>query len=133
MNEAILALGSNINPEDNIHKAKRILFTTFNVLAVSKFTSTRPVGPAKQPDFINGAVFLRTNLELNQLKEKLKRIEKDLGRIHTNDKFAPRTIDLDIVVWNKELIDHDFYTRDYLRSAVLELMPDLKYEHTSKR
>ena len=128
MNEVIIGLGSNIKPHENIHKAKLILFTTYNVIAVSRFVTTKPIGAFNQPDYVNGVILIKTNHDVAKLKEKLKKIEKDLGRIKTLHKYDPRTIDIDIIVWNREIVDPDFYTRDYLKRSVLELIPDLKIE-----
>ena len=49
-----------------------------------------------------------------------------LGRQPGKHHYGPRTIDLDLVVWNGEIIDEDLYTRDYLREAVLAVWPELK-------
>ncbi len=126
MNEVVIGLGSNIQPDKNIQKAKFILYTHFTVIAVSKFVSTTPIGPFTKHKYINGCLLIKTKDEMSKLKDQLKKIEKDLGREKTVDKFAPRTIDLDIIVWNKKIVDPDFYTRDFLKNAVLELIPDLK-------
>ncbi len=126
MNEVIIGLGSDIRPDENIQKAKFILYTHFTVTAVSKFVTTTPIGPFIKNQYVNGCLLIKTSDDINKIKDQLKKIEKELGRQKTNDKFAPRTIDLDIIVWNKEVIDQDFYTRSYLKTAVLELIPDLK-------
>ncbi len=133
MNEVIIGLGSNINPEANIQKAKLILYTHFTVAAVSKFVVTNPIGPRNQPKYINGCLLIHTSDPLQKLKDKLKTIEADMGRVRTSDKFAARTIDLDIIVWNKEIVDQDVYTREYLKQAVLELLPNLKFEKLSNK
>lgn len=125
MNSAIIGLGSNIDAPNNILKAKSILAEHFKILKVSTFVSTKPVGHLQQPDFINGAVLLKTFLNLSQVKKTLKIIESQLGRRPSPDKFGPRTIDLDIIVWNNQVIDQDFYNREYLRKSALELLPDL--------
>ena len=85
------------------------------------------MGGVEQPDFVNGAVLLATESSMEQLKDVLKGIESDLGRRAAHDHAGPRTIDLDVVVWNMTIIDRDFYERDYLKQSVLELIPDLKY------
>lgn len=127
MNQAIIAVGSNIEPQKNIALAREILARDFKVMAESAFVRTDPVGYTQQPDFLNGAILLRTDLKLEPLREHLKRIEDTLGRRRGVLTFGPRTVDLDIVVWNGTLLDPDFYERDYLKKAVLELVPDLKY------
>ena len=127
MNQAIIAVGSNIDPDTNIAKAREILARDFEVVAETDFVSTKPVGYTQQPDFLNGAVLVRTDLKLEPLRQHLKRIEDTLGRRRSVLTFGPRTVDLDIVVWNGKLLDPDFYEREYLKKAVLELAPDLKY------
>lgn len=133
MNEAVIGLGSNIKAEENIKKAKFIIYTRFTVSAVSKFIETNPIGLRPQPKYINGCILIKTSEDINKLKDQLKKIEKELGRVKHQDKFAPKTIDLDIVVWNRDIIDPDFYSRPYLKEAVLELIPNLKPEKASAK
>jgi len=126
MNEVIVGLGSNIDPQKNIKKAREILKGKYSVILESRFIQTKPVGLVNQADFINGAILMRTELELNDLDSQLKLIEKALGRETSVQKFGPRTIDLDIIIWNKEIIDKDFYEREFLKNSVLELIPNLQ-------
>ena len=127
MNQVIISVGSNIEPDKNIAKAREILARDFEVVAETDFVSTKPVGYTQQPDFLNGAVLVRTDLKLEPLRQHLKRIEDTLGRRRSVLTFGPRTVDLDIVVWNGKLLDPDFYEREYLKKAVLELDPGLRY------
>lgn len=126
MAQAIISLGSNIDPEANIAKARERLKQDFKVLAESVFVTTRAVGCAHQPDFLNGAVLIETDLGLEPLKSRLKELERSLGRREEQHGFQPRTIDLDVVVFNGAVIDKDFYRRDFLQQSVLELAPELK-------
>lgn len=127
MNTAIIGLGSNIDPADNIEKAKTLLQEQFTVLGLSEFTQTKPVGNTHQADFINGAILIETAQTLPQLKATLKGIEQKLGRPQHHPKSAPRTIDLDILVFNDQITDPDFYSRGFIKKSVLDLKPDLKY------
>lgn len=126
-NKVAIGVGSNINPHENIEKAFRELESKFGKVKKSTMIETKPVGYLDQPNFVNGAFLLTTTLSMQDLKEDLKEIEAKLGRIRTENKYGPRTIDLDIVVFNGEIVDQDFYTRDFVRNPVLELWPDLKY------
>lgn len=121
MNQAIIGIGSNIGPGENIPLALRLLGETVTVEKVSALVTTSPIGPADQPDFVNGAVRIATILSQEELELLLKKIEDLTGRDRTLPRFGPRTIDLDIVVWNGEITDPDYYTRDFLRSAVREV------------
>ncbi len=127
MNRVIVGLGSNVEPDKNIQKTKEILFQEYNVLAESCLKTTKPIGTIPRADFINGVLLLETSLESEQLKTELKEIESRLGRSKEYDRSGPRTIDLDIVLWNGSIVDQDFYERAYLKRSVLELVPDLKY------
>ena len=121
MNEVIIGIGSNIDAESNIPKMLDLISQHVEVVKVSSLIKTRPIGIKEQPDYINGAVKVRTNLLLEELKGLLKNIEDQMGRDRTGPKFGPRCIDLDIVVWNGEITDNDYYTRDFLQNSVQEL------------
>ena len=123
--EVVIGLGSNIDPEANLEQAVLELKSRFKVSKRSQWTRTKPIGIQDQPDFYNGALLMETELEQQSLKKELKRIEDILGRDRSLPKFGPRTIDLDILVWNKKVVDEDYYERDFLRKGVKEIIPDL--------
>ena len=124
--EVVVGLGSNIDPEANLEQAVLELKSRFKVSKQSKWTRSKPIGIQDQPDFYNGALLLETELEQQSLKKELKRIEDILGRDRSLPKFGPRTIDLDILIWNKKVVDEDYYERDFLRKGVEEIIPDLE-------
>jgi len=127
MNQVIIGLGSNIEPDQNIQQVREILAQKYHVVAESCFKVTKPVGKVEQADFINGSILIETKLAIGRLKTELDKIEKTMGRNRPHDHHGPRTIDLDIVVWNGNIIDQDFYDQNYLKQSVLELVPGLKY------
>ena len=127
MNKVVIGVGSNIKPIENIKKAKEILKKEQRLIAESKFVETEPEGFKEQPNFINGAFYIETKFKKDDLSNYLKEIEKTLGRTRTKNKNAPRTIDLDIVVFNNEIANNDFYKYGFVKNAVLELIPNLKY------
>ena len=122
INTCIIGIGSNIDAEKNIKKMLRILQSNVKVLKVSSFIKTKPIGIKDQPDFTNGAVKIETQLNKNELKKLLKNIEDKLGRNRTGPNFGPRTIDLDIVMWHGQVVDEDYYSRDFLRKSVQEII-----------
>ena len=124
--EVVIGLGSNIDPEANLEQAVLELKSRFKVSKRSQWTRTKPIGIQNQPDFYNGALLIETELEQQSLKKELKQIEDILGRDRSLPKFGPRTIDLDILIWNKKVVDEDFYERDFLRKGVEEIIPDLE-------
>lgn len=126
MNFAIISVGSNINPKENVTKARELISKELELIAESKFVFTKPIGLKQQSDFLNGAFLVSTMLDFDDLNEFLKEIEKRLRRVKTPDKNSPRTIDLDIITWNSELKDQDVFERDFLKNSVKELLPELE-------
>ena len=127
MNKVVIGLGSNISPETNIPKARDQLAQKFPILAESRWRQTKPVGYPNQADFINSAILIETPLEHDELKAQLKGLEADLGRAPSSFRFGPRSIDLDILVWNDKIVDPDFYSLDFVKESILELLPEIKY------
>lgn len=121
MNTVIIGIGSNIEAEKNISTMLDILSQKVNVIKVSPFVKTKPIGIANQPDYTNGAVKIETGLNRQKLTELLKDIENQMGRDRTQPKYGPRNIDLDIVVWNGKIVDEDYYTRDFLKDSVQKI------------
>ena len=124
MNDCIIGIGSNIDAENNIQKSLAFLEQDVEIIAISSWVKTAPIGIINQNDFINGAVRIHTALSQDNLINYLKELENKLGRDRSLPKFGPRTIDLDIVVWNNLIIDKDYYTRNFIKNAVDELWQD---------
>jgi putative transposase len=120
-NTCIIGIGSNIDAETNISKMLEILKSHVEIIKVSSFIKTKPIGIENQPEFTNGAVKIKANLNREDLTGLLKGIEDQMGRDRTAPKFGPRNIDLDIVVWNGDIVDDDYYTRDFLQKSVGEI------------
>jgi 2-amino-4-hydroxy-6-hydroxymethyldihydropteridine diphosphokinase len=100
----VVGLGSNQEPERHLPLAVRMLAKRAEVVATSSAWSTAAVGPPGQPGFVNAAVLLRTTLSAERVKlDLLRAIEAALGRVRTTDRFAPRPIDLDLVLYGDEV------------------------------
>jgi len=121
INECIIGIGSNIEPERSIQAALMILQQETDVKGVSKWVKTTPIGIRNQNDFINGAIKIHTTLSQESFRRYLKNLEDKLGRDRSLPRFGPRIIDLDIVIWNNDIVDDDYYTRDFVRNAINEL------------
>jgi 2-amino-4-hydroxy-6-hydroxymethyldihydropteridine diphosphokinase len=126
MNSAIISAGSNINPAANLEKARAVLQIEQSLIAFTKPRLTKPVGYADQSNFLNTVFLIETDLDMPSLNTFCKTVEARLGRVHTPNKFGPRTIDLDIAVFNGKVIDNDVYERDFLQELILELAPEMK-------
>ncbi len=95
--KAVVALGANIgNPKEQMDLAIAMLREATEVTAVSTYYSTKPVGGPEQPDYLNAVCTLESDLPALDLLSLLHGIEKSLGR-ERNEKWGPRTIDLDLI------------------------------------
>ncbi|HAQ20459.1 MAG TPA: 2-amino-4-hydroxy-6-hydroxymethyldihydropteridine diphosphokinase [Prolixibacteraceae bacterium] len=121
MNECIIGIGSNINAETNIAEMLRLLANDVEIVQVSKMVQTKPIGKLKQADYTNGAVRIRTEMDMKTLSFYLKQLEDRMERDRNQQKFGPRNIDLDILIWNGTIVDPDYFTREFLRNSAAEL------------
>jgi len=105
---AYVALGSNLaEPLEQILSAFTRLgqIRDTRLVARSRFYQTRPMGPQDQPEFINAAAGLLTQLPAATLLAELKAIERDMGRVPPPVRWGPRLIDLDLLVYGTDIID----------------------------
>lgn len=122
---AVILVGSNIQPEHNISLALNRLRQQVTVELVSGAWVTPAVGSAG-PNYINLAVLIQTSLDFDSLKQDiLKKIEQQLGRERGADKYAPRTIDLDIILFRGAVIDESLWMQAHVALPVSELCPEL--------
>ncbi len=134
MVRAFVAIGSNIDPAGNVHRALLLLSQHVRVAKLSTVYQTRAEGRPEQEDFYNCVVEIATDLPPLELKfNVLRLIESDLKRQRTGDKYAPRTIDLDLILYGdlilstSELVlpDPDILRRFFIAGSLAELAPDL--------
>jgi len=124
MNTAVISVGSNINSHFNIKIAEEIISRELKLIRSSTLIETEPIGFKDQNNFHNGAFLIETELDLKEFNAYLKKIETEMGRVKTSNKQGPRIIDLDIIVWNRKVVDNDVYERKFLQKIILELLPN---------
>jgi len=101
-----LGLGSNLgNREANLRAALRGLWRMGRVEAVSALHETGPVGGPAQPSFYNAACRLETGLEPRPLLRFLQGLEHELGRRPGGERWSPRPIDMDILLYEGRVVD----------------------------
>jgi 2-amino-4-hydroxy-6-hydroxymethyldihydropteridine diphosphokinase len=138
--KAYIALGSNIEPKQNIIRAAQSLKSLGTILATSRVYRNPAIAPDSQPDYLNAAVLLLTDLEPIVLRSRLRQIEADLGRVRSADKYAPRTIDLDLCMYGMLVLeagtlilpDPDITSRAHLAVTLAELNPDYVLPNTEE-
>ena len=128
---AFVGIGSNLGDrEANLRRAIELLSAEegIEVVAVSELRETAPVGPVEQGPFLNGAVQLETSLGPRELLARLLAVENRLGRVR-DERWGPRTIDLDLLLYGVETIEEPGLTvphpRLHERRFVLEPLVDL--------
>lgn len=105
--KAYISLGSNLGDrEATLRRALDLLRQDreIDVVAVSAFRETEPVGFTDQPRFVNAAAALDTELPARALLERLLAVERALGRTREGPRFGPRTVDLDLLLYGDERI-----------------------------
>jgi 2-amino-4-hydroxy-6-hydroxymethyldihydropteridine diphosphokinase len=121
---AYLNLGSNIQPETHLVRAVELLRNYGEVLKVSSAWESKSVG-AEGPNYLNACVLFQTGLRQVELKETVIRpIEAQLGRRRSENKFAPRTIDIDIVLFDDQPYNDKFWRYAFVIVPLAEIYPE---------
>jgi len=132
---AYVGLGANLGPREvTLLRAADLLAAAdgVEVVAVSQLRETDPVGVVEQPPFLNGAIALDTSLSPRAVLELLLEIEEELGRVR-GERWGPRTVDLDLLVYGDERVDEDglhvphprLHERRFALEPMAELDPEL--------
>ncbi|HEY3475343.1 MAG TPA: 2-amino-4-hydroxy-6-hydroxymethyldihydropteridine diphosphokinase [Anaerolineales bacterium] len=124
LHQAYLSLGSNIQPESHLVRAIELLQNYGSLEKISNAWESESAG-AEGPNYLNACVLLVTPLEQLELKEKaLLPIETSLGRRRSADKFAPRTMDIDIVVFDGISCDDKYWEQAFVVIPLAEIYPE---------
>ena len=138
MTLAYIAIGSNLaSPLEQVNAAVQALgeIPQSRIVALSSFYRTPPLGPQDQPDYLNAAVVLETTLDAETLLDNTQRIELQQGRVRKAERWGPRTLDLDIMLFGLEVINterltvphYDMKNRGLRLWPLFEVAPDLTF------
>jgi len=138
-----LAIGSNLaSPLEQVNAALAALaeLPESQLVAVSDFYRTPPLGPQDQPDYLNAAVALETTLAPEALLDHTQRIELQQGRERKAHRWGPRTLDLDIMLFGEMQIDtprltvphYDMKNRAFMLLPLAQIAPDLRFPDGDK-
>ena len=136
MTLAYIAIGSNLaSPLEQVNAAVQALgeIPQSKIVAVSSFYRTPPLGPQDQPDYLNAAVVLETALDAETLLDNTQRIELQQGRVRKAERWGPRTLDLDIMLFGDEVINterltvphYDMKNREFVIVPLNDIAQDL--------
>jgi len=138
MTLAYIAIGSNLaSPLEQMNAAVQALgdIPQTRVVALSSFYRTPPLGPQDQPDYLNAAIALETALSAEALLDNTQRIELQQGRVRKEERWGPRTLDLDIMLFGDAQIHterltvphYDMKRRGFMLWPLFEIAPDLTF------
>ncbi len=138
MTLAYIAIGSNLaSPLEQVNAAVQALseIPQSRLVAVSAFYRTPPLGPQDQPDYLNAAVVLETSLDADTLLDNTQLIELTQGRQRKAERWGPRTLDLDIMLFGDEVIHterltvphYDMKNRGFMLWPLFDVAPQLTF------
>lgn len=135
-NVAYIGLGANLSdPAQQIRNAVTAIeqIPQSSISVVSQLYASRPMGPQDQPDYMNAVLALNTKLSPLTLLDHLQAIENKAGRVRKDERWGPRILDLDIILFGKQVINNDRLTvphygmkeREFVLVPLAEIAPAL--------
>lgn len=138
MTRVYIALGSNL--ADPLHQVQSALnalakLPQTQLIATSSLYRTPPLGPQDQPDYLNAVVALDTDLPAERLLDHTQKIELEHGRVRKDERWGPRTLDLDILLFGNDIINterltvphYDMKNRSFMLYPLAEIAPDVHF------
>lgn len=132
MAEAFIAIGSNLNDRKKyMINAVKELCSFSKIVIIAPLYKSEPYGFTNQPYFFNSAILLETDVGPQELLDKLKGVEKKLGR-KSCKRWGPRKVDLDIIFYNQKIVKtdqltiphSDFHNRNFVLRPLADIAPD---------
>jgi 2-amino-4-hydroxy-6-hydroxymethyldihydropteridine diphosphokinase len=113
MTQAYIGLGSNLGDRRlNLRQALRLIanLPKTEFIAASSLYESPPIDASEQNDFLNAVCEIKTQMKPLELLDKLKQIERQLGRPERYARWAARPIDLDMLFWGSEIVSQESLT-----------------------
>jgi 2-amino-4-hydroxy-6-hydroxymethyldihydropteridine diphosphokinase len=137
MERVYIGLGSNLaEPLQQLRSALAALaaLPQSRLLASSSFYASDPLGPTDQPRYVNAVAMLDSDLQPHSLLDALQRIELEQGRTRKAERWGPRTLDLDILLFGARILDdarlqvphYHMHARPFVLYPLAELAPELR-------
>lgn len=122
MNKALLSIGTNEDREANLDFCHNLLGELFEDIIYSATSITVPYGNSYKNDFLNQLAIIYTDKEKDDVSHLLKSLEKEMGRNEADKEKGIVKIDVDLVIWNDEVIRPTEISRTY----ITDLLPSLQ-------
>ena len=137
MTQAFIGLGSNLDqPRQQLQQALEDIaqIPQTHLIQASPFYGSHAIGPGVQPDYINAAAHIETQLDADSLLSALQRIEQQHGRQRGSERWTARTLDLDLLLYGTDIIDTPslqvphprLHERNFVLQPLADLDPELK-------
>jgi len=137
-NIVYLGLGANLNnPKTQLEKAIKTLseLDHCQLEKCSSFYQSQPMGPQDQGDYINAIIKMSINLSPIELLDSCQRIELEQGRVRKHERWGPRTLDLDLLLYNNDMINtvrlvvphYGMKQRNFVLLPLFEISPELVF------
>lgn len=134
--QAFIGLGANLNePKQQLEKALAAinLHQQMSLVESSSFYQSVPMGPQNQEDFINAVALIQTEMPAPELLSVLQTIEQEQGRIRKDERWGPRTLDLDLLLYQDQQINlpqlivphYGLKHRNFVILPLYEIAPEL--------
>ncbi|MDR2956120.1 MAG: 2-amino-4-hydroxy-6-hydroxymethyldihydropteridine diphosphokinase [Prevotella sp.] len=121
MNKALLSIGTNEDREVNMALCHKFLDSIFSDISYSKTSLTEPYGTKYKSDFLNQLAVIYTTHTQKEVSLSLKEIERKMGRKDNDKEKGIVKIDIDLVIWNEEVLK----PTDISRAYITNLLPSL--------
>ncbi|GLS92640.1 2-amino-4-hydroxy-6-hydroxymethyldihydropteridine diphosphokinase [Psychromonas marina] len=131
-------IGVGSNQQHPIKQAQQAIealknLPTSQLTGCSSLYCSAPMGPQDQPDYINAVVEIDTKLSAIELLDALQAIEQNQGRVRKDNRWGPRTLDLDIILYNDQQLQcerltvphYGMHEREFVLYPLLEIAPNL--------
>tara|TARA_R110002012_G_scaffold148823_1_gene307757 strand:+ start:214 stop:702 length:489 start_codon:yes stop_codon:yes gene_type:complete len=143
MSQVYVGLGSNLaQPEQQISQALRAIASlpASHISATSSLYISRPMGPQDQPSYVNAVVEVQTEMQAVEFLHCLQKIELEHGRVRKAERWGPRTLDLDILIFGTQVIDsveltvphYGMKEREFVLYPLHEIAPELQLPNGPK-
>lgn len=132
-------IGIGSNQSQPIEQAKQAIIALHNInktklIICSSLYCSAPMGPQDQPDYINAVAKIETELSAIELLAALQSIEQNQGRVRKENRWGPRTLDLDIILFDNQTIENERLTiphygmkeREFVLYPLFEIAPELQ-------
>ena len=111
LKKCFILLGSNIQPRENIKRAIHEISNFYDVKKISKIYETKPIVKTNVENYFNAVIEMYSDLSPLDIKFKiLRKIEENMGRVRSEDKFKSRVIDLDLIIYGQGIFEDDNFT-----------------------